>query len=268
MKGKNRKKVLVCMLWLCAIACFTGFPWMFFSWDVIHSYMGIHDVPSDMTLVLLRGECFFFGFFCIYFLFLKNIKKYKSLIRFCSFLLVFMGILMYLLKIQTGIEHVASDYEPFIWLVVGSFMFYLNHCNDGIVPERKRLPVLTRLFQIQAGILFLNIINILFPEQAWNMMFNIPYATVSAYDKYTFGMINGFIAFSSIIIYYISYRILFFKNLSKAAIVFLFLYHVGFFVWDSSLELYKPVFVAYIVLVAILNLAGINYIFKLKHNGK
>jgi len=37
MNIKIKKKILVCMLWLCAIACFTGFPWIFFSWDVIHS---------------------------------------------------------------------------------------------------------------------------------------------------------------------------------------------------------------------------------------
>ena len=73
MNIKIKKKILVCMLWLCAIACFTGFPWIFFSWDVIHSYMGIHDIPSDLTIVLFREECLFFGFFCIYFLFLRNI---------------------------------------------------------------------------------------------------------------------------------------------------------------------------------------------------
>lgn len=72
MNIKIKKKILVCMLWLCAIACFTGFPWIFFSWDVIHSYMGIHDIPSDLTIVLFREECLFFGFFCIYFLFLRN----------------------------------------------------------------------------------------------------------------------------------------------------------------------------------------------------
>lgn len=27
MNIKIKKKILVCMLWLCAIACFTGFPW-------------------------------------------------------------------------------------------------------------------------------------------------------------------------------------------------------------------------------------------------
>ena len=54
MNIKIKKKILVCMLWLCAIACFTGFPWIFFSWDVIHSYMGIHDIPSDLTIVLFR----------------------------------------------------------------------------------------------------------------------------------------------------------------------------------------------------------------------
>ena len=91
MNIKIKKKILVCMLWLCAIACFTGFPWIFFSWDVIHSYMGIHDIPSDLTIVLFREECLFFGFFCIYFLFLRNIEKYKGLISFCSFLVAFMG---------------------------------------------------------------------------------------------------------------------------------------------------------------------------------
>lgn len=60
MNIKIKKKILVCMLWLCAIACFTGFPWIFFSWDVIHSYMGIHDIPSDLTIVLFREECLFF----------------------------------------------------------------------------------------------------------------------------------------------------------------------------------------------------------------
>lgn len=78
MNIKIKKKILVCMLWLCAIACFTGFPWIFFSWDVIHSYMGIHDIPSDLTIVLFREECLFFGFFCIYFLFLRNIEKYSD----------------------------------------------------------------------------------------------------------------------------------------------------------------------------------------------
>lgn len=100
MNIKIKKKILVCMLWLCAIACFTGFPWIFFSWDVIHSYMGIHDIPSDLTIVLFREECLFFGFFCIYFLFLRNIEKYKGLISFCSFLVAFMGGFMYLLKLQ------------------------------------------------------------------------------------------------------------------------------------------------------------------------
>ena len=101
MNIKIKKKILVCMLWLCAIACFTGFPWIFFSWDVIHSYMGIHDIPSDLTIVLFREECLFFGFFCIYFLFLRNIEKYKGLISFCSFLVAFMGGFMYLLTKET-----------------------------------------------------------------------------------------------------------------------------------------------------------------------
>lgn len=135
MNIKIKKKILVCMLWLCAIACFTGFPWIFFSWDVIHSYMGIHDIPSDLTIVLFREECLFFGFFCIYFLFLRNIEKYKGLISFCSFLVAFMGGFMYLLKLQTGIVHISSDYEPFIWLIIGSFIFYLNHSINGIVEN-------------------------------------------------------------------------------------------------------------------------------------
>lgn len=113
MNIKIKKKILVCMLWLCAIACFTGFPWIFFSWDVIHSYMGIHDIPSDLTIVLFREECLFFGFFCIYFLFLRNIEKYKGLISFCSFLVAFMGGFMYLLKLQTGIVHISSDFSFF-----------------------------------------------------------------------------------------------------------------------------------------------------------
>lgn len=114
MNIKIKKKILVCMLWLCAIACFTGFPWIFFSWDVIHSYMGIHDIPSDLTIVLFREECLFFGFFCIYFLFLRNIEKYKGLISFCSFLVAFMGGFMYLLKLQTGDiqEELSSQVYP------------------------------------------------------------------------------------------------------------------------------------------------------------
>ena len=112
MNIKIKKKILVCMLWLCAIACFTGFPWIFFSWDVIHSYMGIHDIPSDLTIVLFREECLFFGFFCIYFLFLRNIEKYKGLISFCSFLVAFMGGFMYLLKLQTGIVHCLLYTSP------------------------------------------------------------------------------------------------------------------------------------------------------------
>ena len=257
-----KKKILVCMLWLCAIACFTGFPWIFFSWDVIHSYMGIHDIPSDLTIVLFREECLFFGFFCIYFLFLRNIEKYKGLISFCSFLVAFMGGFMYLLKLQTGIVHISSDYEPFIWLIIGSFIFYLNHSINGIAPKKQKLPVLSCLFQVQAGVLLLNIVNILVPEQTWKIMFNISYSTVSPYDKYTFGMISGFTAFSSIIIYYISNRILFFMNLSKAILIFSFLYFLGFFVWGNFSELYKPLFILYVVLVEILNIVGINYIFK------
>ncbi len=167
MNIKIKKKILVCMLWLCAIACFTGFPWIFFSWDVIHSYMGIHDIPSDLTIVLFREECLFFGFFCIYFLFLRNIEKYKGLISFCSFLVAFMGGFMYLLKLQTGIVHISSDYEPFIWLIIGSFIFYLNHSINGIAPKKQKLPVLSCLFQVQAGVLLLNIVNILVPEQTW-----------------------------------------------------------------------------------------------------
>ncbi len=122
MNIKIKKKILVCMLWLCAIACFTGFPWIFFSWDVIHSYMGIHDIPSDLTIVLFREECLFFGFFCIYFLFLRNIEKYKGLISFCSFLVAFMGGFMYLLKLQTGylqpiITQYFIDNKSEIWLL-------------------------------------------------------------------------------------------------------------------------------------------------------
>ena len=231
MNIKIKKKILVCMLWLCAIACFTGFPWIFFSWDVIHSYMGIHDIPSDLTIVLFREECLFFGFFCIYFLFLRNIEKYKGLISFCSFLVAFMGGFMYLLKLQTGIVHISSDYEPFIWLIIGSFIFYLNHSINGIAPKKQKLPVLSCLFQVQAGVLLLNIVNILVPEQ-------------------------------TIIIYYISNRILFFMNLSKAILIFSFLYFLGFFVWGNFSELYKPLFILYVVLVEILNIVGINYIFK------
>ncbi len=75
-------------------------------------------------------------------------------------------------------------------------------------------------------------------------------------------MISGFTAFSSIIIYYISNRILFFMNLSKAILIFSFLYFLGFFVWGNLRELYKPLFILYVVLVEILNIVGINYIFK------
>ena len=167
-----------------------------------------------------------------------------------------------MLKLQTGILHISSDYEPFIWLIIGSFIFYLNHSINGIAPKKQKLPVLSCLFQVQAGVLLLNIVNILVPEQTWEIMFNISYSTVSPYDKYTFGMISGFTAFSSIIIYYISNRILFFMNLSKAILIFSFLYFLGFFVWGNFSELYKPLFILYVVLVEILNIVGINYIFK------
>lgn len=80
MNIKIKKKILVCMLWLCAIACFTGFPWIFFSWDVIHSYMGIHDIPSDLTIVLFREECLFFGFSVFIFSFLEISKNIKDLL--------------------------------------------------------------------------------------------------------------------------------------------------------------------------------------------
>lgn len=161
-----------------------------------------------------------------------------------------------------NINALYSDYEPFIWLIIGSFIFYLNHSINGIAPKKQKLPVLSCLFQVQAGVLLLNIVNILVPEQTWKIMFNISYSTVSPYDKYTFGMISGFTAFSSIIIYYISNRILFFMNLSKAILIFSFLYFLGFFVWGNFSELYKPLFILYVVLVEILNIVGINYIFK------
>ena len=55
---------------------------------------------------------------------------------------------------------------------------------------------------------------------------------------------------------------LFFMNLSKAILIFSFLYFLGFFVWGNFSELYKPLFILYVVLVEILNIVGINYIFK------
>ena len=51
-------------------------------------------------------------------------------------------------------------------------------------------------------------------------------------------------------------------NLSKAILIFSFLYFLGFFVWGNFCELYKPLFILYVVLVEILNIVGINYIFK------
>lgn len=51
-------------------------------------------------------------------------------------------------------------------------------------------------------------------------------------------------------------------NLSKAILIFSFLYFLGFFVWGNFSELYKPLFILYVVLVEILNIVGINYIFK------
>ncbi|MCR4769989.1 MAG: hypothetical protein K5874_07275 [Bacteroidaceae bacterium] len=265
---KTQKKILVCMLWLCAIACFTGFPWMFFSWDIIHTYMQIYDKTSDMTSVLFRQECLYFGFFFIYFLFLRNVVKYKELIRHCTFLVAFMGLFMYLLKLQTGIVHVSSDYEPFIWLVIGSFMFYLNQKIEGIKPERQTFPVLTLVLRILAGVLLLNLFCLFLPQQAWDAMFKVPFSSVSTYDRYTFGMVSGFTAFSSVIIFYISNRVRFYMNLSRAILIFSFLYIIGFVVWGNFMELYKPIFIVYLILVESLIVISICYIFKKNTYGK
>ncbi len=267
MKSKTRKRILTCMLWLCAIACFTGFPWMFFSWDTI-SHMGICDKPSAVTLVLLRQQCLFFGFFCLYFMFLSKTDQYRDLIKYGTILIAFMGFFMYLLKLQTGIDNVSSNYEPFIWFVIGSMMFYLNYSKDGVHPGKHKTLVLSSVFQIYAGLLCLNIFCLFFPQQSWEIMFKTPFSELSTYDRYTFGMVSGFMTFSSIIIYYVSNRLQSFFTFSKAVLIFSLIYFAAYLFWRNLLKLYTPLFIGYIVFVEILILIGLVYIFKHKTYGK
>jgi len=255
----KRKRVLICMLWLCALACFSGFPWMFLPWDAIEPYMGGCE-RSAMTLVLFRQQCVFFGFFCIYFLFLGRMGKYQELIGYASVLIAVMGFLMYLLKLRTGMDNASSNYEPFIWLAVGSVILWLNHGMEGVKPERHRMPVASTVFQIYAVLLCLNIVCLLFPQQAWNLMFTTPFSNASAYDRYTFGLVSGFMAFSSIIVYYLSDRLGTFLAFSKAVLIFSLLYFGAYLLWQDCLELYTPLFIGYIAFVEILMVVGLIFV--------
>ena len=234
---------------------------MFLPWDAIEPYMG-GCKPSAMTLVLFRQQCAFFGFFCIYFLFLGRMGKYQELIKYASVLIAVMGFMMYLLKLRTGLDNASSNYEPFIWLAVGGTMYWLNHGMEGVQTKKHRMPVASTVFLIYAVLLCLNIVCLLFPQQAWGLMFTTPFADASAYDRYTFGLVSGFMTFSSIIVYYLSCRLRIFGIFSKAVLIFSLLYFGAYLLWKDCMELYTPLFIGYIAFVEILLLVGLVVVMK------
>jgi hypothetical protein len=171
-----------------------------------------------------------------------------------------MGFLMYLLKLRTGMDNASSNYEPFIWLAVGSMMLWLNHGMGGTKPERRGMPVASTVFHIYAVLLCLNIVSLLFPQQAWGLMFTTPFSDASVYDRYTFGLVSGFMAFSSIIVYYLSDRLGTFLAFSKAVLLFSLLYFGAYLLWQDCLELYTPLFIGYIAFVEILMVVGLIFV--------
>ncbi len=147
-----------------------------------------------------------------------------------------------------------------IWFAVGGFMFYLNSNTENVIPEKEKLPVLTILFRIISGMLLLNVTSIILPETTWNIMFKTSYEAISTYDKYTFGLVSGFMAFSSVIIYYMSSRIKSFYDLSKSIIIFLTLYFVGLLIWGNPFDLYEFPFLLYTITMDALSCITIIYI--------
>jgi len=231
---------------------------MFLPWESIEPYMGCGE-PTAVTLVLFRLQCAFFGFFTVYFLFLGRLGVYHRLIGCASVLVAFMGFFMYLLKLQTGKDDVSSNYEPFIWLVVGSVMYWLNRGLDGQRPGKRSVPVVTVVFRIYAVLLGLNVLSLLFPRQSWELLFSVPFSEASTYDRYTFGMVSGFMAFSSVIVYYLSDRLRSFPVFSIAVQAFSFFCFATCLLSGDCLKLYTPLFIGYIAAVEILMVGGLVF---------
>ncbi|WP_329903562.1 hypothetical protein [Porphyromonas pogonae] len=258
------RRILTIILWLCAIACFTGFPWIFLGANSLKTYVDDMEF-SSVTMILFRQQCLFFGFFCIYFLYLTNLDKYKPITRIASFLIGFMGIFMYWLKVRTHLDNISSQYEPFIWFVVGGLMFYLNKGIKGNPMQPRSLKIVTPLFRVIAFLLFLNFFSVIFPKQAWQVLSKIPYNSTLPFDRYTFGLISGFMAFSSIIVYFLSNKFSYYNNFSIAVTCFLPIYFIGFLVWSSPLVCFSNLFLSYVLLMIALSFLAIIYTSKNKY---
>lgn len=265
MKYNNKKRLLKFLLWICVITCITGIPWGFIPLQKVYSYIGINGIPSYMTQFLFTQQSLFFGFFSLYFLLLKNdVEKYKEILSIGTCLIAFMGCFMYVLKCRIGLIYWSSVYEPFIWLFIGSSMFLLNlNIKTKRVNKRLFFPT-TVLFRILSILLVLNLYNIFYPKEIWNLLFRIPYDSASSLDKYIFGLVSGFCAFSSVIIYYLSNRISTFVHMAKLVAIFFFIFFAYCLVSFNPNKVYTPVGIIYIAINVFITFSSSYGLFKWK----
>lgn len=269
MKYNNKKRFLFFLLWICVMACITGIPWGFFPLQKIYSYIGFNGTPSYMTRFLFTQQSLFFSFFFLYFLLLKkDIEKYKEILSIGTCLIGFMGCFMYVLKCRTGLIYWCSIYEPFIWLFIGSSMFLLNLSIKTKRVNKRLLFPITVLFRILSFLLVLNLCNIFYPKEIWDLLFRMPYDSASSLDKYIFGLVSGFCAFSSVIIYYLSNRISNFAHMAKLVAIFFFMFFAYSLISFNPNKLYTPVGITYIAINILITFSSSYSLFKLKKNEK
>ena len=231
--NKNNNKILHIILWICAIFCFTGFPWIFVSTEKLSNLFSVE--LTSISRLLFNLQSLFFAFFSLYFIMLARLYIYKTIIKIASVLIGVMGCYMYLLKYRTGLSNLSVDYEPFIWLFIGGVVYYLSrNLRDVMSQENKHYIKLRYLYLILSLMLAFNTISIIDSQWTWSLLCKIDYNSISEYDKYTFGLLSGFLSFSSIIIYYISNKISNFLCLARVSILFLLL-----FVSYSLMKIYE-----------------------------
>ena len=222
-----------------------------------------------MTRFLFTQQSLFFSFFFLYFLLLKkDVEKYKEILSIGTCLIGFMGCFMYVLKCRTGLIYWCSIYEPFIWLFIGSSMFLLNLSIKTKRVNKRLLFPITVLFRILSFLLVLNLCNIFYPKEIWDLLFRMPYDSASSLDKYIFGLVSGFCAFSSVIIYYLSNRISNFAHMAKLVAIFFFIFFAYSLISFNPNKLYTPVGITYIAINILITFSSSYSLFKLKKNEK
>ena len=140
-------------------------------------------------------------------------------------------------------------------------MFLLNlSIKTKRVNQRLLFPI-TVLFRILSFLLVLNLCNIFYPKEIWDLLFRMPYDSASSLDKYIFGLVSGFCAFSSVIIYYLS-------NMAKLVAIFFFMFFAYSLISFNPNKLYTPVGITYIAINILITFSSSYSLFKLKKNEK